>query len=374
MLRVGILGCRGIPNRYGGFEQFAEHLSLYLVRRGHQVTVYQSSLHPYKEKTYQGVELIRCYDPENKVGTAGQFVYDLLSILDSRQRSFDVLLQLGYTSSSLWFPLHPAGVPLLTNMDGLEWKRSKYGPSVRNFLRWAEGRAARLGGTLIADSLGIQDYLLETYGRPSVFIPYGATVRPAMEEEAAHTVLRASGLQPGAFYLVLARMEPDNHIHTLLEGYTLALQARPDLPPLALVGQVSNRFARELRQRYPDGAAVRWLGGIYEQSHVEALRQHCAVYFHGHSVGGTNPSLLEAMASGCRIIAHHNIFNQSVLGTRGLYFQDAAQLARLLSHPLPFDPAWPDQNRTLIREQYAPDLVASAYEQLMHQCVTGLPG
>src|SRR5690349_15755847 len=120
-MKIGIVGTRGIPNRYGGFEQFIEFVAPELVNRGHEVYVYNSSLHPYKEPTYKGVHIISKTDPENKIGTAGQFIYDLNCIRDSRKRNYDVILQLGYTSSSIWTFLYPSGSLLVTNMDGLEW-------------------------------------------------------------------------------------------------------------------------------------------------------------------------------------------------------------------------------------------------------------
>ena len=127
------MGSRGIPNRYGGFEQFAEYIAPALVEKGHQVYVYNSSAHPYREKSWKNVNILRGYDPEDKIGTAGQFIYDFNCILDSRKRNFDIILQLGYTSSSVWSFLYPKKPVLITNMDGLEWKRSKYsqpGPEI----------------------------------------------------------------------------------------------------------------------------------------------------------------------------------------------------------------------------------------------------
>src|SRR4051794_36329835 len=126
-MKVAILGTRGIPNAYGGFEQFAQYLSQGLVQEGFDVTVYNSHCHSYKEDNWNNVKIVHCYDPEKKVGTIGQFIYDLHCILDCRTKNFDIILQLGYTSSSVWFRLlNKSNFVLTTNMDGLEWKRSKY--------------------------------------------------------------------------------------------------------------------------------------------------------------------------------------------------------------------------------------------------------
>ncbi|MDP9229398.1 MAG: DUF1972 domain-containing protein, partial [Bacteroidota bacterium] len=137
-MKIGIIGTRGIPNQYGGFEQFTEYVAPALVNKGHQVYVYNSSLHHFKEKSWKGVKLISCYDPENTLGTLGQFIYDFNCIRDARNRDFDIILVLGYSSSSVWSFLFPGKSIVVTNMDGLEWKRSKYSKLTQAFLKKAE--------------------------------------------------------------------------------------------------------------------------------------------------------------------------------------------------------------------------------------------
>ncbi|HEY2720476.1 MAG TPA: DUF1972 domain-containing protein, partial [Chitinophagaceae bacterium] len=175
-MKIGILGTRGIPNAYGGFEQFAEHLSTGLVQKGHEVFVYNSSLHPYKQKNWQGVHIVHCKDREDQLGTAGQFVYDWNCINDARKRDFDILLHLGYTSDSVWHWRWPKKAINVVNMDGMEWKRSKYSKLIRRFLRWAESLAAKNANIMIADSPCIQKYILKTYKKNPVHIPYGAEI------------------------------------------------------------------------------------------------------------------------------------------------------------------------------------------------------
>ena len=162
-MKIAILGTRGIPNHYSGFEQFAEFFSVFLVEKGHDVYVYNSHDHLYQEKTFNGVNLIHQYDPEYKFGTFGQFIYDYNCIMDSRKRNFDIILQLGYTSNSIWFFLLPKKPIIITNMDGLEWKRSKYSKPVQQFLRFAERLAVKSSDFLISDSLGIQKYIDSKY-------------------------------------------------------------------------------------------------------------------------------------------------------------------------------------------------------------------
>ncbi len=329
-MRIGIIGTRGIPNQYGGFEQFAEFVAPALVQRGHEVSVYNSSLHPYKGKVWKGVHIISKWDPENNVGTAGQFIYDLNCIWDARKRGFDVILQLGYTSSSVWTFLFPKYSILITNMDGLEWKRSKYSPRVQNFLKQAEKWAALHSDYLIADSKGIQQYLAEKYNKSSAFIAYGAELISSPDD----TCLEQKGLQKHNYNLLVARMEPENNVETVIQGYLLSGTGMP----LIIIGNYNNRFGSYLKEKYKD-ARIQFWGALYDLPLLNTIRFYSYFYFHGHSVGGTNPSLLEAMASYSLIVAHNNIFNRTVLEEDAFYFSTAEDIADLL-------------NRKINREEY----------------------
>lgn len=321
-MKIGIIGIRGIPNQYGGFEQFTEFIAPMLVKKGHDVYVYNSSLHPYKESTWKGVNIISKYDPENKIGTAGQFIYDLNCILDARKRDYDIILQLGYTSSSIWSFLFPSKPRIVTNMDGLEWKRSKYSKKVQVFLQKAEKWAVKYSDLLIADSIGIQHYLQEKYQAPSTFISYGADVFESPEP----LVPGEFELTPFHYNMLIARMEPENNIETILEGYSNSEITEP----LILIGNYNNTpFGKRMFQTY-QGKNIRFIGAVYDMQKLNNLRYYSNIYFHGHSVGGTNPSLLEAMASSCLILAHDNIFNRSVLHSNAYYFSDSSQLTTLL--------------------------------------------
>jgi glycosyltransferase involved in cell wall biosynthesis len=324
-MRIGIIGTRGIPNQYGGFEQFTQFVAPGLADRGNKVFVYNSSLHPFKEKKWRGVNIISKYDPEDKIGTAGQFVYDLNCILDARARKFDIILQLGYTSSSIWQFLIPKNTVLITNMDGLEWKRSKYSPQVQKFLQKAEKWAAISSDFLIADSIGIQEYLLQKYRRNSFFIPYGAEIVNSVDK----SLLIKKGITYPAYNLLIARMEPENNIEVIIQGHLLANTAMP----LIIVGSYKNSFGSYLKKRY-ESSNIIFFGAIYDLFFLNSLRFYSNLYFHGHSVGGTNPSLLEAMASHALIIAHDNIFNKAVLGNEAFYFTSSEDIAELLKQKL----------------------------------------
>ena len=233
-LRIAILGTRGIPNQYGGFEQAATFISKGLVARGHSVFVYNAHNHPFQKSVYEGVNIIHCHDPEKTLKTAGQFIYDLNCIRDAARKNFDVILFMGYTSSSILWHFYPKNSAIVYNMGGLEWKRSKYSFAVRHFLKWAEKLAVNHSHSLIADSVGIKNYLQNNYGALSTFIPYGANI-PA---SYSNTYLQKWKLLPYQYYLAMARMEPENNIEMIIEGYLLSKSSHP----LIIIGNTNNRY------------------------------------------------------------------------------------------------------------------------------------
>jgi glycosyltransferase involved in cell wall biosynthesis len=359
MLKIAILGTRGIPNYYGGFEQFAEYLAKGLVERGFEVSVYNSHNHPFQEKTWNGVEIIHCYDPEDKIGTAGQFIYDLNCIKDSRKRDFDIILQLGYTSSSVWNRLLPRKRTIITtNMDGLEWKRSKYSKPVQQFLKKAESLAIKFSDHLVADSKGIREYLKEKYGKEAIYIPYGAHVFEHTEE----CVLKQYKLEPHQYNMLVARLEPENSVEIILRGVQLS---SPDMPFL-VIGNHTAKYGEYLKEKFSNDKRIQFLGGIYDINVLNNLRYFSNLYFHGHTVGGTNPSLLEAMGSNALIVAHDNLFNKSILGKDGFYFKTAEQVQSFINitdktHPMHKERL--ENNIRKIREIYSWDNIVDQYAE-----------
>jgi glycosyltransferase involved in cell wall biosynthesis len=321
-MKIGILGTRGIPNYHGGFEQFAEFFASFLSEKGHDVYVYSSHSHPYKESSFNNARIIHCYDPEEKIGTVGQFFYDLNCIRDSRKRKYDIVLQLGYTSSSIWHRWLPKEPIIISNMDGLEWKRSKYNKWVRKFLKYAESLAVKSSDYLISDSIGIQNYLKMEYNVGSKYIAYGAE----KFEDPNEKILDEYEVRPYNYNMLIARMEPENNIETILDGATMSDKKAPFL----VIGKCENSFGKYLMKKFEEYPHIRFLGGIYKLEHLNNLRYFSNLYFHGHSVGGTNPSLLEAMASNALIVAHNNEFNRSILGEDAYYFKESKEVTRYI--------------------------------------------
>ena len=363
-MKIAILGTRGIPNYYGGFEHISEYVSAGLVKKGHSVTVYNSHNHPYKANTWNGVNIQHCYDPEYLIGTAGQFVYDLNCLMDARRKKFDVVLLMGYTSSSVWGMLYPKKSAIITNMDGLEWKRSKYSKPVQQFLKYAEKLAVKHSHFYISDSRVIKDYLERKYNIVSEYIPYGADLISKIEREQLDTV----SAKKEDYFLLIARMEPENNIETILEGFNTSNSHRT----FKVLGDTSNRFGQYIRHRFKNDERIQFKGAIFDTAKVRMMQNSSYLYFHGHSVGGTNPSLLEAMA------------NKSVLHSDAFYFSDVDGVRHLVEnvqrdgtekamvknnvHKIAFQFNW----EKIVNEYEA--FIIECYERLNHERVISYQG
>ena len=330
-MKIAFVSTRGIPNNYGGFEQFAEYISVGMAQRGHEVVVYSPKFHPYQEDTYKGVRLKHIYSPETWMGSSvGSFFYDFASLCDAlKKEDFDIIYEAGYTSiipAYIWFNVRKRKRPIFTtNMDGLENKRSKFSPMVRRFLDWEEKMAVKYSHYLIADNMGIHDYYKEKYGKESKFLAYGADIHDDFKAE----YLEEFGLKSEEYYILIARLEPENNIVMAIEGY---LHSKENgRRPLIVVGKTNTPHGKELVEKYGNERNVEFVGGIYDFKKLDSVRHFSKAYFHGHSVGGTNPSLLEAMAAGCFIFAHDNIFNRAVLKENAFYYPSADKVTEYLN-------------------------------------------
>ncbi len=361
-LKIAILGIRGIPNHYGGFEHISEYVSVGLAKRGHSVTVYNSHNHPYPGNNWNGVNIIHCYDPEYLIGPAGQFVYDLNCIRDARGRNFDVILIMGYTSSSVWGWLYPGQSAIITNMDGLEWKRSKYSKPVQKFLKYAEKLAVKHSKYYVSDSMVIKSYLARKYDIDSRYIPYGADLLSEQEREQLYP---EEALKED-YFLLMARMEPENNIETILEGYNNSNSVKP----FKVLGDTGNRFGKFITHKFQNDSRIQFKGSIFDTAKVRALQNNSYLYFHGHSVGGTNPSLLEAMASEALIAAHNNPFNQAVLSTDAFYFSNPGDVKQLVEtvQRLENEKTMVSNNLHKIKHLFSWESVVDRYEEFALEC------
>lgn len=368
-LRIAILGARGIPASYGGFETFAEQLATRLALRGHQVTVYaECGDQPVADTVYQGVRVRSRRRP--RWGAASVLAYDCACLWDAR-RGYDLVYMLGYGAAwACWWP-RVFGVPVWINVDGLEWARSKWGWGARTYLRCMEWVSTKVATRLIADAEAIAQRFRQNYpsGAPTSFVAYGAELVPA--EAADPSVLANWGLQAHRYMLVVARPEPENHILEIVQGHLLHGGGWP----LVVVGDVSGGTPYQQQLKALASERVRFVGGIYDVAQLQSLRVHAACYLHGHSVGGTNPSLLEALACGNWVIAHDNQFNSEVARDAADYFRTSQQLAACLqnwfhrTHEERQQRA--ERARQVVQTFYDWEQITDAYESLMYeQCCT----
>lgn len=307
-----ILGTRGVPAAHGGFETFAEHLSLYLVSKGWRVVVYcqDEGTGPVFEDHWHGVE--RVHIPVTQDGPKGTIVFDWQATVHAA-RHRDLCLTLGYNTAVFCALLRIRGIPNLINMDGIEWSRMKWGPIAKLWFWLNDWAGCWLGNHLVADHPQIKTHLTSRVRADKItMIPYGADAVTC----APTAPVTALGLEPGKFLTVIARAEPENSLLEIVAGFS----AKPRGMQLVVLGNYAQDNAYHRAVLAAASAEVRFVGAIYDKTVVQALRFHCAAYVHGHQVGGTNPSLVEALGAGNAVLAHDNRFNRWVAGDGALYF------------------------------------------------------
>jgi glycosyltransferase involved in cell wall biosynthesis len=247
-------------------------------------------------------------------------------------------------------------------MDGLEWKRQKYSRAVQWFLKYAEKLAVKSSHFHIADSIVIRDYLNQKYNIRAHYIPYGATLIRNEKEK----VLIQFNLIKFEYYLLMARMEPENNIDMILQGFSSATSKRKFI----VIGNHSNSYGRSLVKKYKQDERIMFIGALFDQDLVHTLRKNSLLYFHGHSVGGTNPSLLEAMASKTVIAAHLNPFNKSILKNNAFYFSSSAEVRTLVTQSISKKNS--DQiianNLNSIKEEFNWEIIIDSYDQYINYC------
>lgn len=365
-LRIAMIGTRGVPASYGGFETAVEEVGKRLVERGHDITVYTRGSE-HREREYLGMRVVHL--PALRQKQLETLSHTGLSALHAVSRKAPDAAFVFNAANSPFVPLLRArGIPVALHMDGLEWKRSKWGARGRAYYRWAEQFGVRSADALIADAPGIADYYADQFGVPTELIRYGAPII----ESAPIDGITALGLRPDGYHLVVARFEPENHVLEIVEGY----RASGAAAPLVVVG--SAPYAAEYTQRIHTAAAgdprIRLLGGVFDQDLLDALYFHARTYVHGHSVGGTNPSLLRAMGAGTAVIAWDVNFNRETLDDLGWFFEDASEVERHFTD-LELDreqvPTLSAAVQARAKDNFRWDDVATAYENLAGRIAAG---
>lgn len=356
-MKLAILGTRGIPANYGGFETFAEELSVRLVERGHDVTVYgRSNNIQFAGRIYKGVQLVI-------LPTIGTKYFDtvfhtFISVFHAIPRRFDAVLICNAANAIFATVPRVCSTPVALNVDGLERKRKKWGLVGRTYYRISEYLSTIIPNVIVTDAAVIREYYMERYKAPSVMIAYGTRCDRVETTE----VLERLQVKPRGYVLYVSRLEPENNAHLVIDAFA---SVRTDMP-LLIVGDApyAQDYIAKLKST-PD-MRVRFPGGIYGTGYRE-LQSHAAIYIHATEVGGTHPALIEAMGAGNCVIVYDTPENREVIGDCGLLFKDAAELARQIQKVMD-DPSSVATLRAKAqaraKAKYSWDAITDQYEKL----------
>jgi glycosyltransferase involved in cell wall biosynthesis len=365
VLRIALLGTRGIPANYGGFETFAEELSTRLAARGHEVTVYCREQYP--DKTYRGVRLQ--YLPTIRHKYFDTLAHTFVSTLFLILQPCDVALYCNAANALFTILPRARGIPIALNVDGIERKRRKWNWFAKTWYLISEYFATLFPNRIVADAKVIQDYYLERYGKSSTFIAYGADAR-CEETDGALVQLN---LQRRKYFLYVSRFEPENHPLEVRRAFEQAFEHLDTDMKLALIGDAphAQEYIREVRNT--DDPRVVIPGAVYGLGYRE-LGSHCFDYIQATEVGGTHPALIEQMGRGALVIYRNTPENAEVCRDCGIPFENEAGLVQamelVLNMPEPEREAYRARARRRVRERYDWDVVTTQYEALFVSLVS----
>lgn len=356
---VALVGTRGAPAQYGGFETAVAEIGPRLAEDGWTVVIYCRN-RGQTIRRWRGTDLVNL--PAVRAKALETLSHTALSVMHALVlRRPDVIFL--FNSANAWFipVIRALGVRVVVHPDGLEWRRAKWGRLGRAYYRTAERAAVRWADEVIADAHALATHYADRYGRRAVVIAYGAE----LTEVHGRDHQQAADVSPGQYHLVVARLEPENHVLEIIEAYAVSRTVYP----LVVVG--SSPYGEAYGARTDQAGAgrdVRRLGSIWDQQVLNNLYADCAAYYHGHSVGGTNPSLLRAMGAGAFIVAHDNPFSREVLGDQGHFFTSRDSLAghfEAVEGLTVIDrQTEAERVRSRVRSAYQWDSVAAAYSRL----------
>lgn len=357
---IRILGTRGVPAAHGGFETFAEHLAVYLVQRGWRVTVYcqEEGRGPLFRDEWQGVS--RFHLPAIGKGALSTIVFDWKSTLHAA-REEGLVLTLGYNTAVFCALYRLRGLKNVINMDGVEWRRQKWGVLAKTWFWLNDWAGCWLGDHLVADHPQIKKHLATRVASNKItMIPYGSD----RVDVADSRLIASFGLEPGQYAILIARAEPENSILEVVRAWS----RKPRNCKLLVLGKYDPTHAYQRAVQAAASNEVLFPGAIYDKTVVQALRVHSRFYVHGHQVGGTNPSLVEALGAGNAVLAHDNLYNRWVAGDAGVYFSNEDDCAHRIEALLD-NARMVGQLQAASRARHAAELtwdkVLGAYEKLL---------
>jgi glycosyltransferase involved in cell wall biosynthesis len=363
-----MVGTRGVPAQYGGFETAVEEIGKRLADAGHDVTVYcRSATDGTDPSTYLGMRRIVLPSLHRK--SLETLSHTFLSACDALRRQRFHAVFLFNAANAPFLPIvRRRRTRVAVHLDGLESRRGKWGKVGRKYYRACEALSVRWGDALIADAEAIAQYYADEFGATTEVIAYGA---PAIDELGMEG-LDEFGVDPGRYHLVVARFEPENHVDIIVRGFRRSEASWP----LLVVGGApyADGYISDVHDAAGGDERIRFLGPVWDQALLDRLYHHAGTYIHGHSVGGTNPSLLRAMGAGTAVLANDVVFAREVLGDTGRYFRDEASLADLLVTVEADGAALAERGsaaRRRVTERYRWDDVALQYERLAERLAAG---
>ena len=360
-MRIAIVGTRGIPARYGGFETFAEELSTRLVARGHQVLVYCRARHSQPE--YRGVRL-KCL-PTIRHKYLDTLAHSCVSTLHLALTRQDAVLYCNAANAVFTWVPRVLGMPVALNVDGLERNRKKWNRAAKGWYQMSEWLATWMPNVVVTDAARIAEYYLERYQRASEMIPYGAE----LGEVQTGDVLQRLGLERRQYFLYVSRMEPENNALLVREMFE-----RVSTPmKLALIGDAPYAAEYIGQVRATADPRIVMPGAIYGQGYHE-LGSHCFAYIHATEVGGTHPALIEAMGRGALTVYLDTPENAEVAGGAGLPFTQGnlvEVLRRAIDMPEAEQESWRARARERVKARYSWDAVTDSYEKLFARMARG---
>jgi glycosyltransferase involved in cell wall biosynthesis len=364
-MKIAILGSRGFPSTYGGYETLVRHLARRFAQDGHDVTVYCRA--PSEGRRQWMVEGVRCIStPGADTMSASTLSFGLTSHLHAATEAYDAALVLNIANGYFLPLLSARDIPTVLNTDGLEWKRGKWGPTARKVFYQGARMSARHADVLVSDSRAIAEIWYGEFGTRPRFIPYGG----GMDAAPGDARVKALGFRSGTYALAVARLIPENNVALTLDALAMTATHHPAI----VVGSANYLSPIENRLRQLDhSGAIRWLGHVSDQELLAQLWSNCGVYVHAHSVGGTNPALLQALGAGAPTLALDTPFNREVIERDDQLFPfDARQLAISIEHVLGDDQiqgAWAAHGRATVASRYTWQSVCDAYLQALQDAI-----
>ena len=358
-MRIAILGTRGIPASYGGFETFAEHLATRLVARGHEVTVYcRAHYVSPRQLEYHGVRLVVLPTIRHKYFDT--VVHTFLSAIHAVSGRYDAALICNCANAPFSLILRLTGTPVAINVDGLEHKRKKWGQLGRRYYRFAEYLSTVLPNEMVTDAQVIQEYYLARHNTPSTMIAYGSDVERRPDRDA----VRKWRVEPNRYVLYVSRLEPENNAHLVIEAFKKVRTAYR----LLIVGDApyAEQYINSLKALARGDKRIIFTGFVFGQDY-RALQQNAYCYVHATEVGGTHPALLEAMGYGNCVLALATPENIEVVGDAAVPYADEFDLSQKLQRVLrdgSLVQAYRNRAQQRIQSQYDWETVVDKYEQL----------